>query len=208
MADIWNIVIVLVVIVISMTLHEMAHGFVAYKLGDQTPKADGRLTFNPIKHLDLYMSVILPLLLALSGGPIFGGAKPVRINANKLRWNEWGFALVAIAGPLTNLLLAFICFQVLYYAAPTGVLAAVLAQAVWVNLGFCIFNMIPIPPLDGSRVLFALAPEPVQGFMDKMERYGMIVVLILVIFGGTVLSSVMMAAMKGILTGFQWLTFG
>lgn len=200
--------IVLVVIVFSMTLHEMAHGFVAYKLGDQTPKADGRLTFNPIKHLDLYMSVILPLLLALSGGPIFGGAKPVRINTNKLRWDEWGFALVAIAGPLTNLLLAFIAFQFLYYASPTGLFQVFLVQAVWVNLGFCIFNMIPIPPLDGSRVLYALAPEPVQNFMEKTERYGMIVVLVLVVFGGTLLSSIMIGAMQGILTGFQWLTFG
>jgi Zn-dependent protease len=207
MSEIWSILIILVIIVISMTLHEMAHGFVAYRLGDPTPKADGRLTFNPIKHLDLYMSVILPLLLALTGGPIFGGAKPVRIDTTRLRWKEWGFALVAIAGPLTNFIIAFIAFQIFYYVAPTGLWGSVLLRVIFINLGFCIFNLIPIPPLDGSRVLYALAPAPVQKLMNSMEKYGIIVVLALVLFGGTILSGLMVGAMQGILMGFEWLTF-
>ena len=110
--DIIYIVIVLVVILFSMTLHEAMHGFVAYWLGDDTAKAQGRLSFNPIKHIDPFMTIILPILLAVSGLPIFGGAKPVPFNPHNIRFGEWGAALVAIAGPLTNFIIAFVSFGV------------------------------------------------------------------------------------------------
>ena len=107
-----EVIIVLAVILLSMMLHELAHGFVAYKLGDDTAKEDGRLTLNPLKHLDPWLSVAMPLILLLSGGPVFGGAKPVPVNSSKLKWGPWGMALVAIAGPLTNFLIAFVAFLV------------------------------------------------------------------------------------------------
>ena len=98
--------IVLGVILFSMTLHEAMHGFVAYFLGDDTAKLEGRLTLNPIKHIDPFLTILLPLMLAIVGAPIFGGAKPVPFNPNRVRYEEWGAAFVALAGPLTNFILA------------------------------------------------------------------------------------------------------
>lgn len=192
-----------------MILHELMHGVVAYWLGDNTAKANGRLTLNPLKHLDPFMSILLPLLLAISGGPVFGGAKPVPIDTRNLKYKEWGFALVAVAGPITNILLAFIGFLIGHF---TGILYAgipfwSLFFSAWVsiNLGFAIFNMIPIPPLDGSRILYALAPDFVRNVMYQMERFGIIIVFGLVMIFGTALSSFMSGAMDAILTAFYWI---
>lgn len=196
--DFSAIIIVFVVILVSMTIHEAMHAFMGYFLGDHTAKAEGRLTLNPLKHIDPFLTVILPLVLVLMGGPVFGGAKPVPLNPHRLRYREWGVALVAIVGPLTNLLLAFVAFGI-------GVLTGVITQggitgsfggqlvmtAVSVNLGFFAFNMIPIPPLDGSRVLYALAPEFVRRFMEIMEQYGLLVVMILVVAGSPIISALM-----------------
>ena len=102
------VIIVVIIILISMTIHEAMHGFMAYFLGDNTAKIEGRLTLNPIKHIDPFLTIILPVLLAIVGAPIFGGAKPVPFNPHQVRYGEWGAALVAVAGPLTNLLLAFV----------------------------------------------------------------------------------------------------
>lgn len=205
-----SVVITLGVILISMVLHELAHGFVAYKLGDDTAKTDGRLTLNPLKHLDPIMSVALPLLLLLSGGPVFGGAKPVPVNSHKLKHGAWGMALVAIAGPLTNILLAFLGFLLGYFTgafslAGLGTLwGRVIGSFVMINLGFGIFNLIPIPPLDGSRVLYAISPDPVRGLLEKIEPFGMMIVLILVVAGGGLLTGVMMWGIDGLLEGFYW----
>ncbi len=181
--DITYIATVLSVILLSMTVHEAMHGFVAYWLGDDTAKLQGRLTLNPLKHIDPFLTIILPVLLALSGGPIFGGAKPVPFNPNRVRYDEWGAALVALAGPLTNLVLAFLSFGiwVLGGTPSAGAFAQVMLTATYVNLGFFIFNMIPLPPLDGSRVLYALAPNFVRRGMEIIEQFGIIIVLILVL---------------------------
>ena len=203
------IVAVFLVSFFSIILHELMHGVTAYLLGDQTAKLSGRLTLNPLKHIDPVMSIILPMCLALMGMPIFGGAKPVPINTRNLRGGEWGFALVAIAGPITNFLLAFIFFLIGYW---TGALdaglsnfgSAVCYAGVFMNIGLCLFNLIPIPPLDGSRVLYALAPEGVQNFMRTMEQYGIIVIYVLILIGGTVLSNYLYAGQKGILEFFFW----
>ena len=115
--DIVNILIVLVVILLSMTLHEAMHAFMGYFLGDDTAKAQGRLTLNPLKHIDPFMTILLPILLALTpGAPIFGGAKPVPFNPNRVRYGEWGAALVAVIGPLTNFLFAFFLFGVGFFS--------------------------------------------------------------------------------------------
>ena len=200
-----EVIIVLAVILLSMMLHELAHGFVAYKLGDDTAKEDGRLTLNPLKHLDPWLSVAMPLILLLSGGPVFGGAKPVPVNSSKLKWGPWGMALVAIAGPLTNFLIAFVAFLVGFYSgglASGGLSGEIFINLVMVNLGFGIFNLIPIPPLDGSRVLYAIAPEGVRGVMDRIEPYGIMVVLILVVAGSGILNRLMLGGMEGILNLF------
>lgn len=184
-----NLVIILGVILLSMTLHEAMHAFVSYWLGDDTAKREGRLTLNPIKHIDPFLTIILPLGLALIGAPIFGGAKPVPFRPDQVKWGDWGAALVAVGGPLTNLVLAFIGFGVwaLVGTPFSGIGANILITFFTVNLGFFVFNMIPIPPLDGSRVLYALAPEFIRSGMRFIEQYGLILVFVLVLFAGPVL---------------------
>ena len=115
-ANILYIIIVLLIVVFSVILHELAHGIVAYWLGDHTAKDAGRLTFNPIKHIDPYMSILIPVILYILKAPVFGGAKPVPINYHNLKGREWGMALVAIAGPLTNFLIAFLAFLIGHFA--------------------------------------------------------------------------------------------
>lgn len=196
--------LILAIILVSMTLHEAMHAFMSYWLGDDTAKAQGRLTLNPIKHIDPFLTIILPLVLAISGGPIFGGAKPVPFNPNRVKYDEWGAALVALAGPLTNFVIAFILFgtMVLFDLNPGMGLGSVLMLAVSVNLGFFVFNMIPIPPLDGSRVLYALAPDFVRRGMEMIEQYGIILVFILVLAAGPLIGSVMVGGIEAILQMF------
>lgn len=199
-----QIAVVIGVILVSMTLHEVMHGFVAYLLGDDTAKLQGRLTLNPVKHIDPFLTILLPVMLALiPGAPIFGGAKPVPFNPDRLRHDEWGAALVALAGPLTNLILAFIIFGIGTVAGfnladfySSSILEMILTYGVFVNLGFFIFNMIPLPPLDGSRVLYALAPEFVRRIMEYIEQYGLFLVFILVLLASSVIGTFMIRAIE------------
>ena len=194
--NITYIVIVLIVILLSMTLHEAMHAFVGFWLGDDTAKREGRLTLNPIKHIDPFLTIILPVGLALVGAPIFGGAKPVPFNPDRVRGGDWGAALVALGGPLTNLIIAFVAFGVWAIAGtPTaGVPGMIFATVVSVNLGFFIFNILPLPPLDGSRVLYALAPEFVRGGMRWIERFGIIFVFAIVLIASQPLGQFISAA--------------
>lgn len=196
--DIVYLIIVVAVILVSMTLHEIMHGLMGYWLGDDTAKRQGRLSLNPIRHIDPFLTIILPLVLAVVGLPIFGGAKPVQVNPNNLRWGEWGMALVAIVGPLTNLVIAFFMFGmwVLFGTPAEGLGATALILFVQVNLGFFIFNILPIPPLDGSRALYALAPDFVRRGMEMIERFGLFVVFILVLLMGPVLGAVISGAIQ------------
>lgn len=210
MMDITYLIIVLVTILLSMTLHEAMHAFMGYFLGDDTAKSQGRLSLNPIKHIDPIMTIALPLFLAVMDGPIFGGAKPVPFNPHKVRYGEWGAALVAIAGPLTNLLIAFVVFGVGVLSGvitsagvETTLAGQIIITAVSVNLGFFVFNMLPIPPLDGSRVLYALAPDPVKAGMEYIERYGIFLVFGLVLIGASVLGQIMAGGINGTLQLFM-----
>lgn len=208
MVDVLGVVIVLCVIVFSMMLHELAHGAVAFALGDTTAKDDGRLTLNPIKHLDPFMSVILPLISYLMGGVVFGGAKPVPVNTHRLKWRVWGMALVAIAGPLTNFILAFVSFLILELSGVTvndRLIYTILLEMILVNLGFGVFNLIPIPPLDGSRILYVLMPDRIRELMERMEPMGIYIIYILILLGGGVFSSVIYGMMNGIIQGFYWI---
>lgn len=210
--DFLYIAIVLGVILISMTLHEAMHAFAGYSLGDDTAKLEGRLTLNPIKHIDPFMTIMLPVMLAISGLPIFGGAKPVPFNPNRVRGEEWGAAGVALAGPLTNLFIAFLAFGVGVVSgviSTTGIensfLGVLISTMVSVNLGFFVFNMIPLPPLDGSRVIYVLAPEGVRRAMEYIERAGIMFVFmfVLIVSSTGILSTFMMRSVNFIIDVFD-----
>ncbi len=207
--DVLYILIVLTVIFFSMTLHEVMHGFAAYWLGDDTAAKEGRLTFNPIKHIDPFLTIALPLILAVIGAPIFGGAKPVPFNPFKLRYDDWGAALVAFAGPLTNFVIAFILFAsfALSKVETSTFAGQFLIVGVYVNLGFFVFNMIPVPPLDGSRVLYALAPEFVRRGMEAIERFGLIFIFALVMIASPLIGIIISAGTGAIVRWFG-LLFG
>lgn len=209
--DIGYILTVIAVIFISMTLHEVMHGLIAHRLGDDTAHLMGRLTLNPLKHIDPFLTLALPLLIiftnAVTGSnmPVFGGAKPVPFNPARVEHDEWGVALLAVAGPLVNLVIAFVAFGIMVSIGGTasGGLYEVLSVVIAVNLGFFAFNMLPIPPLDGSRVVYALAPDFVRRFMDSIERYGLIAVALLVMIASPLLGLYMRWAVSGLLVVFQ-----
>ena len=208
-------ILAVVIIVISSVLHELAHGFVAYKLGDDTAKEAGRLTLNPIKHIDPYLSIIVPAILSILGMPIIGGAKPVPVNRKNLKGGAWGMALVALAGPLTNILIAF---AMLVIGVATGAVMvsgigneALVAQTlpamivmyfVYINVILAVFNLLPIPPLDGSRVLYALAPDGVRDFLDKIEPYSLMIAFGVVIVFNGVFSGVISSLYSGVFEFF------
>ena len=200
------LLIVLVIIVGSVILHELAHGVMAHLLGDETAKRAGRLTLNPIKHIDPYMSILVPVILYLLKAPVFGGAKPVPVNYHNLKWREWGMALVALAGPLTNFLLALTAFLIGHFSgalySTSDVLSFTFTEIVYINLGFMIFNLLPIPPLDGSRILYAISPDFIRQILANIERYGIILIYILILLFGEVFSSVMVGGVNGILQFF------
>ena len=206
-----SIIMIFAIILLSMTVHEAMHAFMGYFLGDNTAKIEGRLTLNPLKHIDPFMTIFLPLTMALLGGPVFGGAKPVPFNPNRVRYGEWGAAMVALAGPLTNLFIAFLAFGIgaLMGVVSNGGLVAssflgsVIAMTVSVNLGFFVFNMLPVPPLDGSRLLYALAPESARRLMEQIEQYGTLVVFLLVVLFSSAIGRVMSACISTILDVFM-----
>lgn len=170
-------------LVIAISLHEMMHSVVGYWLGDDTARLHGRITLNPLHHIDPITTVALPLLLVLAGLPPFAAAKPVPINMHRLRFEEFGMALVGIAGPLTNLLLAIVFAIIIKLFEPSGAVMTFLLVNISMNIGLFIFNMIPFPPLDGSRVLYAIAPEPLQNIMMQIERMGFTAILLFMFIG-------------------------
>lgn len=184
------------IILISMTLHEAMHAFTSYWLGDDTAQMEGRLTLNPLKHIDPIFTVALPAMLALLGLPIFGAAKPVPFDPNRVRGGEFGAALVGLAGPLTNFVLAVVGAGLLRILQPgaDSIVEVFLLLFVQVNIGFGVFNMIPFPPLDGSRVLYAFAPEPLQALMRQIEALGLtaiaLFIFVLYPFMGSIINSI------------------
>ena len=199
-------------LIMSAVFHEYAHGWVAYKLGDNTAKNEGRLTLNPIAHLDPVGSIILPLLLVFSNSPFFiGWAKPVPYNPYNLRDRKYGDLKVALGGPATNLILAIGFgliarlialplllkqnlvisylqgnYEILLEAMQGSLLTSVFVMSVifcFINLLLMIFNLIPIPPLDGSKVLMAFLPADWQIGLRKIEPYGFFIIIFLLMFG-------------------------
>ncbi len=180
----------IVVLIFSIIIHEVAHGYAAYALGDPTAKLAGRLTLNPVPHIDLFGSIIIPAILVLTNaGMLFGWAKPVPYNPYNLKNQRWGEAIVGSAGVLTNLLLAVIFAFVARIAFGMGMetYASLAATVSFVNLFLGLFNLIPIPPLDGYTVLRGLLPfrlaEPMRRFQDTYMQGGFLsLILFLVIF--------------------------
>src|SRR3989338_4105225 len=180
----------LVILLFSAILHEVAHGFVAERLGDPTARLAGRLTLNPKKHIDLYMSILLPLLLIISGSPIiFGAAKPVPVDPFNLKEGKKDLALVSLSGPLTNIVIAIIAsflikFLLLISTGSVVVLFIMtfLTLVVQLNLLLAIFNLIPIPPLDGSKIFALLLPEEHANAYLSLGSIGMFLIFFLLFF--------------------------
>lgn len=187
-------IVVIALLLLAVTLHEAMHAYVSYWLGDDTALHSGRLTLNPIAHIDPFMSLILPIALWFLGLPIFGGAKPVPFNPYRLRYGDWGQAIVAVAGPLTNLVLAVITGVWLRFIDfPNEGFVTVLELFVQINLGFFVFNLIPIPPLDGSRVLYAVVPESFKATLRNIEQNGLLVIFaVVLIFSSTISRGMLM----------------
>lgn len=180
-----NILVVIICLLAAMTVHEFMHAYVGYKLGDTTALEHGRLSFNPLKHIDPIMTVVLPVItLLLFHAPILA-AKPVPFNPSRVKYGEFGAAMIAAAGPLSNLFLAFIAALLLRLFDPASFLAQTLLPFfVELNVALFVFNLIPIPPLDGSRVLYAFAPRALQEIMEQIEPYGFFIIFALVLWGG------------------------
>lgn len=181
----------LVVLIFSVMIHEIAHGSVAYSLGDPTAKNEGRLTLNPLKHIDIFGSIILPLLLLISsvvsgGGIIFGWAKPVPINPYNFRDRKWGSLKVAIAGPATNFAVAiFFGLMIRFLRLPVQTnFFQFISIIVIYNFSLGIFNLLPIPPLDGSHILFSILQVRSQKVIMFFQQYGLLILIFILFSGG------------------------
>lgn len=174
----------IIVLVMSVVIHEVSHGYAAYSLGDPTAKMLGRLTLNPVKHLDPVGSILVPGILALVGGFIIGWAKPVPYNPERLSNKRWGPAIVAAAGPGSNILLALIFSLVLRVGAAGSFLnpaaVSLIVTIIGINLALALFNLLPVPPLDGSKIILALfSPFSARRMEEWFSRYQFILFIIL-----------------------------
>jgi len=174
------------ILIMSIVIHEVSHGFMAEYFGDDTARNADRLTLNPIKHLDLFGSIILPAVLILSkAGFIFGWAKPVPYNPNNLRDRKWGTIAVASAGVLANFFIALVFGLIIRFSygftLPAG-FYFITSAIVIVNLALGIFNLVPIPPLDGSKIFFSFLPERSSSFIQAYEQYSLILLLVFIVF--------------------------
>jgi Zn-dependent protease len=181
--DIFTLSVIFISLVISITIHEAMHAFTGHWLGDDTAYHEGRISLNPFRHVDPVGTILLPLITLIIFKVPLLAAKPVPFNPNRVRFEEFGAALVGFAGPLTNILLAVggAGFLRLFGGVLGDSFIKVIVIFMLVNVGLFVFNMIPIPPLDGSRVLYAFAPEPVQQFMASLEQFGIFIVFALVL---------------------------
>jgi Zn-dependent protease len=177
-----NLIILIPILVLSLTLHELAHGWIAYRLGDPTAKRAGRLTLNPLKHMDP-LGTAMFFITYIVGGFVFGWAKPIPVSPYYFKNRQKGMAVVGAAGPITNFVLAVILILVVNWTHPAadGRVFEVLFLAFQVNIVLGLFNLIPIPPLDGSRVLGGFLPRGAYEKWLSVDRYGFLLVLVLIV---------------------------
>ncbi len=189
-----NFIFQIVILIISVMAHEVAHGATAYAFGDPTAKNQGRLTLNPLKHIDLFGSIILPFILFIThSGFIFGWAKPVPYNPYNLKNRRLGEFCVSIAGILTNFLIAIIFAFIIRFAVTLNFSEAtitLLAYIILLNITLGVFNLVPVPPLDGSKILFTLAPRYFEKYLITLEKYGIYLVIIFIVFFGWIIGDI------------------
>ncbi|MBX9765559.1 site-2 protease family protein [Patescibacteria group bacterium] len=206
-----TVVITLALVIFSIILHEIAHGYVAYWLGDSTAKYAGRMTLNPIPHIDPIGSIIVPGLAFMWGGFLLGWAKPVPINPYNLRYGKWGEALVGLAGPATNLLIAIFSILLIRFGGSTfssETALSIIGAVAYSNIGLALLNSLPIPPLDGSKMLAAFLPPTLymqyrglENLSYSLGPFGLLLVLILIINLISPVLSQATRALFGLLTG-------
>ncbi len=196
-----------VIIIPSAIIHEYAHGWMADRLGDPTARLAGRLTLNPIAHIDLFGTILMPLFLffATGGSFLFAYAKPVPFNPFNLKDKTWDPVRVAVAGPASNLLIAFLFGLIIRFIALPGNIIDLASIIVYANVLLAVFNMVPIPPLDGSKLLYALLPDTPewQKFKINFERYGFFVLLFFIFYAFELISPVIQYLFK-LFTGFNF----
>lgn len=179
-----QIIVTLVILIFSAIIHEISHGLMAERLGDDTAREEGRITLNPIPHIDPFASILLPAFLMWVGSPVvFGAAKPVPVNFNNLRNPKSGMALVSLAGPLANFVLAILFVLPIKFGLVNPISEPILYKAIIINLALGIFNLIPIPPLDGSKILASFGTERFMYTIFSFERYGFILIFLLLYSG-------------------------
>jgi Zn-dependent protease len=191
--DISSLLLAFAVVLASLTVHEWAHAWTADRLGDPTARMLGRVSFNPMVHIDLIGTILLPLIGMLSAGVIFGWAKPVPVNISRLPHPKRDFMIIAAAGPASNIAIACLAAAVFHGIGGWGALseirlASVLVTAVSINVLLAVFNMLPVPPLDGGNVLAGLLPDSFAGLIHTLRQYGFVILLALMVSGilGTV----------------------
>ena len=181
-----NAIFYIAILIMSVVIHEVSHGFMAEWFGDKTARFAGRLTLNPLKHLDLFGSILLPVVLILSHSPfLFGWAKPVPYNPNNLSNKKWGTVSVAGAGVLVNFFIAIIFGIIIRFTSGLPLpenFYFITSIIVVMNLALGIFNLVPIPPLDGSKILFSFLPESLSSSIFKFEQYSLMLLLIFIVF--------------------------
>jgi Zn-dependent protease len=187
-----DLIIYIISILIAMSVHEAMHAFVGYKLGDTTALDQGRVSLNPLKHIDPFTSIALPLITLLIFHVPILAAKPVPFNPARLKFDEYGAALVAAAGPVSNLGMAIIGAILIKFTGAGSLAEHAIGIFVTLNVALFVFNLIPIPPLDGSRVLYAFAPDALRGLMEQIEPIGMFIVFGFVLLGGATASNILL----------------
>lgn len=182
MFDFARLILSFAMLIIAMTVHEFSHGFVAYKLGDNTARYSGRLTLNPLAHIDLVGTIILPFLLFISTGGrfVFGYAKPVPINYWQLKNPKRDMGLIGLSGPLSNIIFAFLLSLVIKVLPGPTLFTDILVYLISINVVLGVFNLIPVPPLDGSRIIASLLPPDLSQKYSMLEPYGFIILIALI----------------------------